>query len=139
MLFVELLGPPMCCSGQDTQATGPRESEPKSEFPPFGGTQSSPEIYFNMVDSVEARPNTAQDESSIKHVFSGTLVHSTADSMMDVCQNRIIGVDNNGKVTESGHFAKQFDSLVAIDRAFFFSVLFNLSFRLHKLICNGNC
>ena len=98
----------------------------KPEFPPFGGTQSSPEIYFNMVDSVEPRPKTAQDESSIKHVFSGTLVHSTADSMMDVCQNRIIGVDNNGKVTESGHFEKQFDSLVAIVQ--FFSVLFNLSF-----------
>ena len=79
-----------------------------------------------MVDSVEPRPKTAQDESSIKHVFSGTLVHSTADSMMDVCQNRIIGVDNNGKVTESGHFEKQFDSLVAIVQ--FFSVLFNLSF-----------
>ena len=91
-----------------------------------------------MVDSVEPRPKTAQDESSIKHVFSGTLVHSTADSMMDVCQNRIIGVDNNGKVTESGHFEKQFDSLVAIVQYFFRFCLIYL-FHLHKLICNGYC
>lgn len=85
---------------------------------------------------MEPRPKTAQEELSIKHVFSGTLVHSTADSMMDVCQNRIIGVDNNGKVTESGHFAKQFDSLVAIVQ-FFFGFIY--IFHLHKLICNGNC
>lgn len=112
----------------------------KPEFPPFGGTQSSPEIYFNMVDSVEPPPKTALDESSIKHVFSGTLVHSTADSMMDVCQNRIIGVDNNGKVTESGHFAKRKAiRFFGCYRAIFFRFYLIYLFHLHKLICNGNC
>ena len=58
---------------------------------------------------MEPRPKTTRCESSIKHVFSGTLVHSTAENMMDVCQSKIVGVDDDGKVTESGHIAKRFD------------------------------
>ena len=37
----------------------------------------------------------------MKHVFSGTLVHSTKENMMDICKKRLIGVDSNGKVTVS--------------------------------------
>ena len=55
------------------------------------------------------RSKTTRCESSIKHVFSGTLVNSTAENMMAICQNKIIGVDDEGKVTESGHFPKRFD------------------------------
>ena len=68
-----------------------------------------------MVDAMEPRPKATRCKSSIKQVFSGTLVHSTAENMMDVCQNKIIGVDDDGKVTESGHFAKQFNSLKPFD------------------------
>ena len=50
-------------------------------------------------------PKTTRCESSIKHVFSGTLVHSTAENMMDICQNKIIGVDDEGKVTEAVRFS----------------------------------
>lgn len=39
----------------------------------------------------------------MKHVFSGTLVHSTAESRMDISQKRIIGVDDDGKVTDFFH------------------------------------
>ena len=34
-------------------------------------------------------------------VFSGTLVHSTKENMMEICKKRLIGVDNKGKVTVS--------------------------------------
>ena len=34
-------------------------------------------------------------------MFSGTLVHSTVENMMDICKKRIIGVDDDGKVTDS--------------------------------------
>ena len=34
-------------------------------------------------------------------MFSGTLVHSSREIMMDICQKRIIGVDNDGKVIDS--------------------------------------
>ena len=39
-------------------------------------------------------------DQSIKYVFSGTMVHSTAESMMDICQKMLIGVADDGKVTD---------------------------------------
>lgn len=39
-------------------------------------------------------------DHSIKYVFSGTMVHSTAESMMDICQKMLIGVADDGKVTD---------------------------------------
>jgi len=82
---------------------------------------------------MEPRPKTTGCESSIKHVFSGTLVHSTAENMMDVCQNKIVGVDDDGKVTESGHIAKRFDfhwnHLVAFALRNFFGFIY-LSFAI---------
>ena len=68
------------------------------------------ESYFNM-EEMERRPKTTRYDSNIKHVFSGTLVHSTAENMMNVCQNTIIGVADDGKVTESVHFAKAWFTL----------------------------
>ena len=35
----------------------------------------------------------------MRYVFCGTLVHSTSETMMDVCHDGIMGVDNDGKVT----------------------------------------
>ena len=52
----------------------------------------------------EKRRKVVRCSTSIKHVFSGTLVHSTSESMMDICQKRIIGVDDDGKVTVSVDF-----------------------------------
>ena len=88
---------------------------------------------------MEPRPKTTRCESSIKHVFSGTLVHSTAENMMDVCPNKIVGVDDDGKVTESGHIAKRFDFIETLGCICSWSVicLHNFfAFKLHKLIYN---
>lgn len=82
---------------------------------------------------MEPRPKTTGCESSIKHVFSGTLVHSTVENMMDICQNKIVGVDDDGKVTESAHIAKRFDfhwnPLVAFVLRNFFGFIY-LSFAI---------
>lgn len=34
----------------------------------------------------------------MRYVFCGTLVHSTSETMMDVCHDGIMGVDNDGKI-----------------------------------------
>lgn len=41
---------------------------------------------------------TGQYDSTIRYVFSGTLVHSTTDCKMSICQERLIGVDDDGKI-----------------------------------------
>ena len=79
------------------------KTKPESNFPPFlpqSSPFSFPEFNLNMADEVKPRPKTTRCESSIQHVFSGTLVHSTEKNMMDICQKRIIGVDDDGKVSE---------------------------------------
>ena len=53
----------------------------------------------------EKRRKCTRNESCIRHVFSGTLVHSTSESMMDICQKRVIGVDDDGKVTDLSYFS----------------------------------
>ncbi|RMX38807.1 hypothetical protein pdam_00016762 [Pocillopora damicornis] len=45
-----------------------------------------------------AEANRRTSRLSIKHVISGTLVHSTAASRMEICPKRIIGVDHDGKI-----------------------------------------
>ncbi|XP_066021752.1 guanine deaminase-like isoform X2 [Pocillopora verrucosa] len=45
-----------------------------------------------------AEANRRTSRLSIKHVFSGTLVHSTAANRMEICPKRIIGVDHDGKI-----------------------------------------
>ncbi|KAL2091956.1 hypothetical protein ACEWY4_011754 [Coilia grayii] len=41
---------------------------------------------------------------SIAHVFKGTFAHSTQDAALEILENRVLGVDNNGKIAflESG-------------------------------------
>ena len=48
-----------------------------------------------------AEPQRKSSKCQMKHVFSGTLVHSTKENMMEICKKRLIGVDSNGKVTVS--------------------------------------
>ena len=48
-----------------------------------------------------AEPQRKSSKGQMKHVFSGTLVHSTKENMMEICKKRLIGVDSKGKVTVS--------------------------------------
>ncbi|KAM7443443.1 hypothetical protein ABFA07_007763 [Porites harrisoni] len=45
-----------------------------------------------------AEPQRKSSKCQMKHVFSGTLVHSTKENMMEICKKRLIGVDSNGKI-----------------------------------------
>ncbi|XP_022796869.1 guanine deaminase-like isoform X1 [Stylophora pistillata] len=62
-----------------------------------------------------AEPNCKTLRSSIRHVFSGTLVHSTAANRMEMCQRRIIGINQDGKIVFVddascvGELAKKFE------------------------------
>ena len=66
-------------------------------------------------------------------MFSGTLVHSTSENMMDVCQNKIIGVDDDGKVTKSGHFSKRFDFLLQPFDILLYAIFFCLFKLIHSI------
>ena len=65
------------------------------------GDQSQVFSLFHSKMAQPRRKSSRHNGCSIPIVFSGTLVHSTRENMMDICQKRIIGIDNDGKVTDS--------------------------------------
>ena len=69
-----------------------------------------------------AEANRRTSRLSIKHVISGTLVHSTATSRMEICPKRIIGVDHDGKVN---YFSLPLRSRFSL----------NFAFTVHTMFC----